>query len=246
MKVHTNLLSQLLQLVLCLAANNLHLGVRSSGMNQEIKRVERQRRFHTLSTNFFCLAGFLSFVEGLLGLFGLARLNLSVELDVETSCSASSLLRVRAASVRDLLSCSSSTTTSVSIEWERGGIRRKRGHTLESLHILLENTTRFLRGQFGLSFYLAVDLLELRACGAWRPRPLGVALDLIDLVLELLHIDLEGCKTLLKEKRREVEVREGRSNTYWSCGSSLQQTLHPRIGCGAHRLPLGELVHASR
>ena len=40
-------------------------------MNQEIKRVERWRRFHTLSTNSFCLTSvskvFLSFVKGLLG-----------------------------------------------------------------------------------------------------------------------------------------------------------------------------------
>ena len=85
--------------------------------------MERWRRFHTLSDNFLCLTSlskvFLSFVEGLLlGLLGLARLDLSVELDVEASCSASSLLRVRSASVRDLLSCSSSTTGRVLVREE--------------------------------------------------------------------------------------------------------------------------------
>ena len=61
-------------------------------MNQEIKRVERWRRFHTLSTNSFCLTSskvFLSFVEGLLlGLLGLARLDLNVEFDIEASCAS--------------------------------------------------------------------------------------------------------------------------------------------------------------
>ena len=77
--------------------------------------MERQRRFHTLLTNSFCLTVFLSYVGGLLGLFGLARLDLSVKLDVEASCSALSLLQVRSASVHNLLSCSSLTTRSVSV-----------------------------------------------------------------------------------------------------------------------------------
>ena len=43
-------------------------------------------------------------------------------------------------------------------------MRRKRGHTLEGLHVVLEGgTTRFvhLEGQFGLSFDLTLDLLKL-------------------------------------------------------------------------------------
>ena len=172
MKVYTNLLSQLLQLVFCLATNNVHLGASvfqlglqefANGsillkikqtiniylrkMNQEIKR---WRRFHTLSTNSFCLTVFLSFVEGLLGLLDLARLDLSIELDVEASCSALSLLRVRSASKRNLLSCSSSTTGSVSVRVREGRDEREKGHTLEGLHVLLEGTTRF-RPSWGVS-----------------------------------------------------------------------------------------------
>ena len=48
-------------------------------------------------------------------------------------------------------------------------MRRERKHTLWGLHVLLEgDTTRFvhLEGQFGLSFDLTLDLLELHVLAA--------------------------------------------------------------------------------
>ena len=48
-------------------------------------------------------------------------------------------------------------------------MRREREHTLQGLHVLLEGgTARFvhLEGQFGLSFDLTLDLLELHILAA--------------------------------------------------------------------------------
>ena len=99
-------------------------------MDQDITRVERWRIFHTLLTNSFCLTSlskvFLSFVEGLLGSCRSAK-HLSVGLNVEASCSTSSLLRVRSASVRDLLSCSSSTTGGISVRVREGRDEKEKG-----------------------------------------------------------------------------------------------------------------------
>ena len=67
------------------------------------------------------------FLGGLHGLLGLARLDLSVKLDVEASCSTSSLLQVRLASVRNLLSCTSSTTSSVSVRVREGRDEKEKG-----------------------------------------------------------------------------------------------------------------------
>ena len=175
-------------------------------------------------------------------------LNSALSLMLRLSFSASSLWQMSWASVRDLLSCSISASGSVSVRdrgRERERDREKRDEkekgvrTLEGLHILLEGTTRFVHLEGS-----GRPLLQSCAWPAQAPCPcraLGVfglsesLLKLIDLVFELLHIDLEGFKTLLKQKRwREAEVREGRSNTSWSCGSSLQQTLHPQLGRGAH------------
>ena len=81
-------------------------------------------------------------------------------------------------------------------------MRRKRGHTLEGLHVALEGgTTRFVSLASPLILHLTC-LISMFLRRLASSASLELLLDLIKLVLELLHIYLKGSKTLLKEKRK--------------------------------------------